>query len=354
LNRDLKKLKESLPGGCMWGSIKNQLRSVIEWKNPSSDAIMQLWSTNHDEIKNASKLLVGPGQGCIFIYEGKVVDVYTKEGLVELTTANIPFWTTVSKFMQAFQSEHKTALYFFKTSQLVNLGWGTTSVIKYQDPVYNFPVSLRVHGNFSVKIDNAQWFVQNVSGIQEMFTAEDLRKMMSSRFLQPLTNAFAKMKYSFAEIDSHRMEVAQTLMTDLKPEFATLGFNLLDFRIEGTSFDEETMNRINRIADMSAEGQAAKAVGLSYAQIQQLEALKEAAKNQGGVAGIGIGAGVGLGLGQQMAGVMGNMNSGAMNSGNANSEDPAVRLKNLKNLLDQNLISQEEFDQKKKEILSKI
>ncbi len=336
----------------MFGSIKNQLRSVIEWKNPSADSVMQLWSTNHDEIKNASKLLVGPGQGCIFVYEGKVVDVYAKEGLVELNTANIPFWTTVSKFMQAFQSEHKTALYFFKTSQLVNLGWGTTSVIKYQDPVYNFPVSLRVHGNFSVKIDNAQWFVQNVSGLLEIFTTEDLRRMMSSRFLQPLTNSFACMKYSFAEIDSHRMEVAQALSADLKPEFASLGFQLLDFRIEGTSFDEETMARINRIADMSAEGQAAKAVGLSYAQIQQLEALKEAAKNQNGMAGMGLGAGVGFGLGQQMAGAMAGMNSSS--TGASNSEDPATRLKNLKNLLDQNLISQEEFDQKKKEILSKI
>jgi len=335
----------------MFGSIKNQLRSVIEWKNPPADAVMQIWSSNQDEIKNASKLLVNPGQGCLFIYEGKVVDVYTKEGLVELTTANIPFWTTVSKFMQAFQSEHKTAIYFFKTAQLVNLGWGTTSLIKYQDPVYNFPVSLKVFGNFSVKIDNAQWFVQNVSGLQEIYTSEDLRKMMSSRFLQPLTNTFAHMKYSFADIDSHRSEIADLLKADLKPEFLSLGFQLLDFRIEGTSFDDATMDRINRIADLTAEGQAAKAVGLSYAQIQQLEALKEAAKNPGGVAGLGLSAGVGLGLGQQMAGAMGNMNAPQSNT---TSEDPATRLKNLKNLLDQNLISQEEFDLKKKEILAKI
>lgn len=333
----------------MWGSVKNQLRSVIEWKNPSSDILMQIWSTDHDEIKNASKLIINPGQGCLFIYEGKVEAVYTKEGLVELTTANIPFWTTVSKFMQAFESEHKTAIYFFKTAQLVNLGWGTTSVIKYQDPVYNFPVSLRVFGNFSVKIDNPQWFVQNVSGLQETFTTEELRKMMSSRLLQPLTNTFARVKYSFAEIDSHRTEIADVLLADLQPEFMKLGFHLLDFRIEGTSFDEATMDRINRIADLSAEGQAAKAVGLTYAQIQQLDAMKEAAKNPGGLAGIGIGAGVGLGLGQQLAGAM-----GGINSTNVNAEDPATRLKNLKNLLDQNLISQDEFDQKKKEILAKI
>ena len=49
-------------------------------------------------------------------------------------------------------------------------------------------------------------------------------------------------------------------------------FILSDFRIEGTVFDDDTMKRINRIADMSAEAQAANAAGVSYAQLQQLQA----------------------------------------------------------------------------------
>src|ERR1700692_462795 len=98
----------------------NQLRSVIQWQNPSTEVIFEKWSSINDEIKNASKLIVGPGQGCIFVYEGKVQGIYTQQGIVELQTANIPFWTTISKFMQAFQSEHKVGLYFFKTTQLVD------------------------------------------------------------------------------------------------------------------------------------------------------------------------------------------------------------------------------------------
>ena len=98
----------------MFESFKNQLRSVIEWKNPAPEAILQIWSSNQDEIKNASKLLINPGQGCLFIYEGKVQGIYLTEGLIELKTANIPFWTTVTKFMQAFESEHKVGIYFFK------------------------------------------------------------------------------------------------------------------------------------------------------------------------------------------------------------------------------------------------
>ncbi|MGE4511090.1 MAG: antifreeze protein, partial [Sulfurimonadaceae bacterium] len=56
-----------------WDAIKRQLRSVIEWKDMEEDALFYRWSENGDEIKNASKLIVGPGQGCIFVYEGRVV-----------------------------------------------------------------------------------------------------------------------------------------------------------------------------------------------------------------------------------------------------------------------------------------
>ena len=337
----------------MWGSVKNQLRSVIEWKNPSPDAVFEKWSTDQDEIKNASKLIVNPGQGCLFVYEGKVQAVYLTAGIVELQTANIPFWTTITKIMQGFVSEHKVGIYFFKSNQLVDLNWGTTSTIKYEDPKYKFPVSLRAFGNFSVQIDNAEWFIQNISGIKEVFTATELRQIMSSRFLQPLTDTFAQMKFTYTEIDSHRNEIASTLLAGLKPELSKLGFTLLDFRIEGTSFDEDTMKRINRIADISAESQAAQAAGLNYAQMQQLEAMKEAAKNPGGGAGIGMGAGIGFGFGQQMSGMMGNMNQNNQNNQN-NSDDPTARLKKLKDLFDQKLISEDEFETKKKEILSKI
>jgi membrane protease subunit (stomatin/prohibitin family) len=334
----------------MWGSVKNQLRSVIEWKNPSPEAIFEKWSSEQDEIKNASKLIVNPGQGCLFVYEGKVQGVYLNEGIVELQTANIPFWTTITKFMQAFQSEHKVGIYFFKKNQLVDLNWGTTSPIKYEDPKYKFPVGLRAFGNFSVQIEKPDWFVQNVSGIKDLFTATELRQMISSRILQPLTDSFAEMKYTYTEIDGHRNEIAATLIENLKPEFLKLGFKLLDFRIEGTSFDDETMKRINRIADLTAEAQAAQAAGLNYAQLQQLDAMKEAAKNPGGGAGIGMGAGMGFGFGQQMAGMMNNIN----NQNTSGGEDPSTRLKKIKELLDQGLITAEEFEMKKKEILSKL
>lgn len=329
----------------MFGSLKNQLRTVIEWKTPAPQLVFEIWSRDADEIKNASKLLVNPGQGCIFVYEGKISTVFTQPGLYELKTANIPFWTTITKLMQAFESEHKVGLYFFKTTQLTDLKWGTTSTIKYEDPRYKFPVGLRAFGNYTAQIESVENFFSQFIGARDFYSTDELRELINSRLTQPLTQILVNGKYSYTDIDSHRAELASQMSQQVSSEFTSFGLKLNDIRLEGTSFDEDTNKRINRIADMSAESQAAQSAGVSYAQMQQLEALKEAAKNPSGGAGNMVGIGVGLGLGQQISGNLG---------GNISSDDPTIRLKKIKDLFDNGLITEEEFNQKKKEILSKI
>jgi len=327
----------------LFDGAKNQLRSVVQWENPPANALFERWSERGDEIKNASKLIVGPGQGCIFVYEGKVEAVITNEGMVDLKTANIPFWTTITRFMQAFVSEHKVGLYFFKITQILDQKWGTASTIKYDDPKYKFPVGLRAFGNFSFRITDPRSFFVNVVGGANPFLIDSFRQVMVARIVQPLTDYLAEGKHSYAEIDAQREEISQALQEKLKSEFLSLGFELADFRIEGTSFDEDTMKRINRVADISAETMAAGVAGVSFAQLQQLQAMKDAANNQGG-AGMGMGMGIGMAFGQNIN------NQGA----GMQQEDPAVKLKKMKQLLDDGLITQEEYDAKKKDILARM
>jgi len=327
---------------ALFDGLKRQLRSVIEWENPSPNALFEQWTDNGDEIKNASKLIVGPGQGCIFVYQGKVQAVYEDEGLVDLKTDNIPFWTTISKFMQFFESEHKVGIYFFRKTVILDQKWGTTSVIKYLDPLYKFPVGLKAFGNYSYRIHEPGNFFVNVVGSQNSFLIDDLRQVIGARLGQPLGDFLATSRFGYVDIDANREEIAAGVREKLTTLFAELGFQITDFRIEGTDFDEDTSRRINRIADMTAEAQAAKEVGLDYAKIQQLEALREAARNEGGGAGMGMGLGAGISFGQNIA--------QAMNSNNV-AAGPVEKLAQLKNMLDAELISAEDYAAKKQAIL---
>ncbi|MFP4564085.1 MAG: SPFH domain-containing protein [Spirochaetia bacterium] len=337
----------------LWNRVKNQLRSVIEWTDGDPDALFEKWTDRGDEIKNASKLIVGPGQGCIFVYEGRVEALVLEEGIRDLKTENVPFWTTVSKFMQAFESEHKVGIYFFRTTRILDQKWGTTTVVKYDDPKYKFPVGLRAFGNYSFRITNPGSFFVNVVGGGNIFRISDFKQIMAGRIIQPLADYMAESGFSYAEIDSNREELAEGLEKKLVPLFTDLGFEITDFRIEGTSFDDDTMRRINRIADMSAEAQAAAAAGLNYAQMQQLEAMREAARNEGGGAGMGMGLGAGMSFGNMMASGM-TSNPAGPSPEEDPGDDPIKKLSQLKEMLDAGLISPDDFETKKKEILSRM
>lgn len=336
---------------ALFDGIKRQLRSVIEWNTPTPDILLSQWSENGDEIKNASKLIVGPGQGCIFVYEGKVQAIIEEEGLVDLKTANIPFWTTIKKFSQFFESEHKVGIYFYKKSKILDQKWGTTSAIKYDDPKYKFPVGLKAYGNYSYRIYDPKDFFVNIVGSHTDFYIDDFREVMATRIIHPISDYLAENKFSYAEIDANREEIAQGISIKLSIAFRKLGFDITDFRIEGTDFDEDTLKRINRIADLTAEAQAAKAVGLDYAKIQQLEALREAARNEGGGAGIGMGMGAGIGLGQNMAQTMSEQNTPQPTPP---ANDAMAKLTQLKSLFEAELITEQEYSAKKQKILDQM
>ena len=67
--------------------IKNlfhsQLSTVIQWADDDG-AFWYKYPSKHDEIINASKLIVAPGQGAVLVYEGEVVDVITIRSLPTL------------------------------------------------------------------------------------------------------------------------------------------------------------------------------------------------------------------------------------------------------------------------------
>jgi membrane protease subunit (stomatin/prohibitin family) len=49
------------------GFFANQMRSVIEWKDADPDLLIWRWNGTNDELKNASKLIINPGQAAICI-----------------------------------------------------------------------------------------------------------------------------------------------------------------------------------------------------------------------------------------------------------------------------------------------
>ncbi len=278
--------------------FRNQFSQVIEWKDQQPDVLLQKHPSDNDEVKDASKLLVGPGQGAIVVYEGKVADHITEEGLYDLESDNHPFITTLLKLRTLFESEHKLKIWFYRTAEVLNQGWGTAQPVKYQDPVYKMPVQLGANGSFSFRIADPVRLFDEVVGSQHAYDVRDARQVLQSRFPQYLAGVLAGSGLSYQHIDAQLPQLASRMQEQLAPEVGRLGFELTDFKLNGTLFDADTQDRIDRVSDMTADSRAAAEGGLSYAEMERLRALRDAARNQGGLAGMGLQWGAGLELGR--------------------------------------------------------
>lgn len=321
--------------------FKRQLRTVVEWKEQNGQLLFHLMETTTDEIKNASKLIVAPGQGCVVVYDGKVSGVLTEPDVYSMETANHPFITSLLNLAQRSESEHKMRFYFFRTAEVVNVLWGTASPVKYIEPDYKLPVTLGACGNFSIKIADAGRMFTTLLGTMSNYSVADVQELVSSRIVTPLSSFLAEKAYPYREVDSHLMDLSNELKERTAAELEQLGLELTDFRVNSVTFDEDTMERIGRIANMTAEQRAAAEVDLDYVSMQKLEALRDAARNEGGLAGAGLQLGAGVQLAKDVFKTQA-------------ADDSTERLCKLKKLLDEQLITEEEYEKKKNEILSQL
>lgn len=329
--------------------FRRQLSTVIEWKDQDPDLLFYRIETPTDEIKHASKLIVSPGQGCLLVYDGALQDVLTRQGVYFLETDNHPFITTFLKLRQAFESEHKMHVYFFRTAELVNQGWGTSAPVKYMDPAYQIPIQLGANGNFSVLISEPEKMFTQIVGSKARYTTEEMQDLVVSRVTPILVSTLAQSGFSYKEIDSRLADLSGQMKAEINATVEQIGLQLTDFRVLSTIFDEATVERIGKIADLTSEALAAAEVGLDYVQLEKLRALRDAARNEGGLAGAGLQVGAGLELSRSLM-----AQKDSILAAGDGSAAAVTQLKKLKLLLDEQIITQEEFDDKKKGILAKI
>jgi membrane protease subunit (stomatin/prohibitin family) len=324
-----------------------QFSSVIQWQDQEPELLIKKYDFEGDEIKNASKLIVAPGQGCILVYQGIVTEVITKDGMYDLTTDNHPFITTLLKLRTLFESEHKFKLYFFRTAEIVNQSWGTATPVKYVDPIYNLPVELGANGNYSYRITDPKYFFTQVAGSKDIYTQQEARVLIQSRIAPSLVSYLATVKLSYLQIDAELETISAALLDKLNEAFMKIGFTMTNFQLAGTMFDKNTLSRIGQVADITAESMAAKEAGLDYVELQKLRALRDAAKNESGLAGAGMQLGAGMEMGKLFSGAK----EDTLDQGDS---DAIKQLQKLKLLLNEGILTQEEFDVKKKAWLDKL
>ncbi len=334
--------------------IKWQKIDVIRWENPESFLLIKKFDRPLDEIKDDATLIVEPWYAAIFVHNWVIEAIEQEPWKWSLQTENKPFITSLKNILRWFESPDKAAVFFVKTTEILNQKWGTKNPVKYIDPQYNFPVKLRAFWNFSFRIVDIPKFWQNYVWTRSEVTVDEIRQVIVDRLMQYITDVFAEAKLSYNEIDANRVELADKIKEKLNEVLWNLGIQITDFRIEDINFTEDTEELIRKVAEQSANVQAMNKLKdidwramQNYVTTKQLDVMEKAVQNEGGVGStmwMFIWANLGSNLGAQMTGV--NLQSW--------QNDIETKLAKLKELLDKGLISKEDYEKKKKEILESL
>ncbi len=329
----------------MFGFIRKQFIDVIEWPNPGDDTLMWRFPAEDQEIQTGATLVVRESQQALFVDEGKTADLFGA-GTHLLTTQTLPLLTNLKNWDKFFASPFKSDVYFFNLRQQLGRRWGTAQPVTVRDSEFGV-VQLRAFGMYDYRISDPAKLFSEVTGVVAQYSREALDEPLRNVVMTRLASVFGSSGIAFLDMAANQVLLSQKMAELLAPDFARLGLTLERFSVESITLPEAIQKALDERISMGVVGDLNR-----YTQYQAASAIPLAAQNEGGLAGIGAGVGVGAAIGQAMAT---NMNAAAAAAPHTTgNNDPQARLAQLKALLDQGLITAEDYEKAKAEVLKQL
>ena len=329
----------------MFGFFRKQFIDVIEWPNPGEDTLMWRFPAEDQEIQTGATLVVRESQQALFVDEGKTADLFGA-GTHLLTTQTLPLLTNLKNWDKFFASPFKSDVYFFNLRQQLGRRWGTAQPVTVRDSEFGV-VQLRAFGMYDYRISDPAKLFSEVTGVVAQYSREALDEPLRNVVMTRLASVFGSSGIAFLDMAANQVLLSQKMAELLAPDFARLGLTLERFSVESITLPEAIQKALDERISMGVVGDLNR-----YTQYQTASAIPLAAQNEGGLAGIGAGVGVGAAIGQAMATNMNAAPSAAPQT--TGNNDPQARLVQLKALLDQGLITAEDYEKAKAEVLKQL
>jgi len=330
--------------------IKKQFIDVIQCTEDGDEIIAWRFPMEDAEIQSGATLVVRESQMAAFVNEGKLADVFGP-GTYTLTTQTLPVLTNLKNWDKFFQSPFKSDVYFFSTRQRLDRKWGTSNPVTVRDAEFDV-VRLRAFGIYSYHLVDPAVFHMAVSGTVARYTTDELEGQLRNTIVGHIADLFGASGVPFLDMAANQEEFGKALKEKIAPLFTGFGLVLDNLMVQNISLPEELQKALDARISVKLVGDLGR-----YTQYQTATAIPLAAQNPGGAAGAGVGIGAGVAMGQAMAqGIAGATQGAAPAQAAAPSlvDEVTATLEKLHGLVDKGILSQEEFEAKKAELLKKL
>lgn len=354
---------------------------VLKYDGPNNTLVWKwrpkVGSKRDEELRLGTHLVVNQSQQAVFIKGGQLLDIF-EPGTHTLSTQNLPILSGIIGLAFGGQSPFKAEIYFINKAVAMDTKFGLIP-FNMLEPNFRVPIPITSRGSFAVKIFDTKTFLNQIIGTVPDFEANKLtqffRGIITENVKTAITRISKEQNINPLELETIVSEVSGAVKGIISEALIKYGLLLEIFNIEAIPVVDEDP-RVKKIVEdfhrlMSQDMEERmrlkrRAENLDVYKIERtFDTTEKAAENiGGGIGGEGgiLGTVVGLGMAMPIANTMGNLMNNTTqniqqnqnNNSGVNKDEVLKLLKELGELKTAGVLTEEEFTEKKKELLSKL
>lgn len=346
---------------------------IIEFLDPTGQQMVhRVPEDGSGQFALGSQLVVRESQAAVFFRDGKALDVFGP-GRHTLSTMNIPLLTGLLSLPFGGKSPFRAEAYFVSLVDFIDMKWGTMEPVTFRDSEFGM-VRLRAFGTYAMAINDPQLFVNKIVGTQGLYQTSQVEDYLRNVIVSRFNDIMGQTMTTLLDLPQKYNEVGAGLKASITDDFGNLGLLLKALYVTSITPPDEVAKVIDQRTGMGVVGNMGQY--LQYQTAQAIGGVGEGASQGGGdagsAAGLGVGLGAGMGVGAGMAQIISQNMAQAQQQNQAQTQgqgqgqgqpaqpaqpaqpDASTVLKQLKQMLADGLITQDQYDEKAKEVLSRM
>ncbi|HOE35787.1 MAG: helix-turn-helix domain-containing protein [Chloroflexi bacterium] len=292
---------------------------VVEYPSEMTDEIVHRFpESGVADLRFGSQVIVRESQNVVFFRDGRALDVLGP-GRHTITTANVPLLTNL--LGQAFggRTPFTAEVYYVSMREFADRKWGTPQPIIVRNPGVGLGIALlQGFGTYSFQVKDPQQFVTQLVGAQGAYRTSDIETRLRTMLLSKLQDVLGETtsKSSVLELIGLTEELGAAVRAKAQDDFLALGLLLKSFYIGNLKPSDKSAEELRQMGMLDMQ---------TYTQLQAADAMRDAAQNPAGGAGLTAGIGAGMGIGNVLSSSLASMSqAGQAPAAASSSAAPAM------------------------------
>ena len=347
----------------IFDSIKGEAkRNFIARADTAKGEIIYKYPENN--VRMMTQLTVDADEVALFVKDGKV-EGKLGPGRHSLDTNNIPF---LSRLMEGFTGGNLfiSEVFFVSVREVAGVKFGGP-IGDVRDPETGLGIGTMVYGDFSIRVTDPEKLVVGLVGMGRTGN-DELLGWFKNQVLKVTRDRIAellvKKRWPLLDVTSgaYTEEIETEVIGGLKPHVDTYGLTVVrmgNFHVSIKPEDEATLKKLSKDVAYSRLAGGFQQYAQGQAMLGAAEGMAKGGGDGGGGAGNalgGMGMGMGFGMAQQFMNQQGQQQQQHQQpppqaAPPSDTRSPAQRLKEIKELKDAGVLSDEEYNAKRAELM---